>query len=158
MKDTVAFCGLFCESCGVYIATQNNDISELQRIAVMMKTTVEEIRCNGCRSSILSPHCRDCEFRSCAKTKKYDNCEECSEFPCSSLQEFQKKAPHRIELFESAYFRKENGVDSWLDKMKDDYSCNTCGTINSPYYVDCKKCGFHPGNEFIKRNSVLFKK
>lgn len=158
MKDTIAVCGLFCESCGVYIATQNNNEKELERIATMMKTTREEIRCNGCRSEVLSPHCRKCEFRSCTQNKNIPNCEDCQTYPCEAIMEFQKKAPHRAELFESAAFRKKNGIQKWLDKMHADYTCATCGTINSPYYITCKKCGNDPGNDFTKRNISLFRK
>ncbi len=158
IKDTVAFCGLFCESCGVYIATMKNDENELERIAQMMKTSKEEIPCKGCKSKVLSPHCRICEFRSCAENRQLSNCEECKDFPCEKLTEFQKQLPHRKELFESALYRKKNGINQWLKKMKEDYSCEKCGTINSPYYITCKNCGNNPGNSFIKRNISLFKK
>jgi hypothetical protein len=158
MKDTVAFCGLFCESCGVYIATEKKDNVELSRIANTLQATLDEIPCKGCRSSVLSPHCRNCDFRACAQKKNYENCEECFEFPCDMLKEFQSKAPHRIELFESALYRKGNGIIPWIEKMKEDYACKSCGTINSPYYISCKKCGENPGNNFIKRNIAKFKK
>jgi ribosomal protein L40E len=156
MKDSVAYCGLFCESCGVLIATRGNDESELSRIAAKMNTTKEEVRCRGCRSSVLSPHCRNCEFRDCAKEKRIEGCEQCADFPCEALREFQKKAPHRVELFESARYRKDKGVEEWLEKMKDDYSCAECGAMNSPYYARCRACGAKPGNRFVARNVALF--
>lgn len=157
MRDTIAVCGLFCESCGIHIATRNKDDIELERLAAMMKTTKEEIQCDGCRSGVLSPHCRNCEFRSCAQGKQMDNCEECRDFPCESIKDFQKKAPHRAELFESAEYRKNKGIDLWLGKMRKDYSCPICHTINSPYFSRCGKCGSVPCNEFRKRNMSLFK-
>jgi hypothetical protein len=155
MKDSVAYCGLFCESCGIYIATKKGDTDELGRLADMLKVSKEEIPCEGCRSSVLSPHCRNCEFRDCATNRQLANCEDCAEFPCAKLKEFQKQAPHRAELFESAAYRKANGIDRWLEKMKKDYACSSCGTINSPYYGVCKNCGRDPGNEFIGRNTSL---
>jgi hypothetical protein len=158
MKDSAAVCGLYCESCGVYIATENNDVDELERLAAMLKTEKEEILCKGCRSDVLSPHCRNCEFRRCAEEKGLVNCEDCSDFPCSQLKDFQKQRPHRAELFEFAILRKEIGIDRWLEKMKKDYSCESCGTVNSPYYIVCKKCGNNPGNEFIRRNIALLRK
>lgn len=158
MKDSVAYCGLFCESCGVYIATQNKDDKELERIAQKMKTKKEDIPCEGCRSKVLSLHCRSCKYREYAQNKEIDNCEECHDFPCDELREFQGQMPHRAELFESARFRKEKGVTQWLEKMKEDYSCESCGFINSPYYIICKKCGNDPGNKFIRRNISLLKK
>jgi len=158
IRNTVAYCGLFCESCGVYIATINNDQEELERIATMMKTTKEEIVCKGCRSDTLSRHCRNCFFKQCARNKKIDFCEECKEFPCVKLIEFQKEMPHRAELFESARYRKENGLQKWLKKMEHDYSCPVCGYINSPYYKKCKNCNAEFGNIFVRRNLDLLRK
>ncbi len=37
-------------------------------------------------------------------------------------------------------------------------SAASCGNINSPYYITCKKCGNNPGNDFIKRNISLLKR
>lgn len=156
--DTVACCGLFCESCGVYIATANNDVVELTRMALMMKVDPKEMPCAGCRSDTLSPHCRECEFRECAAAKKIGNCEDCDGFPCEKLRAFKLKMPHRAELFESAGFRKERGVDEWRKKMAEDYSCGRCGTLNSPYYAACKACGNEPANPFAARNRALFGK
>ena len=158
IDDTAAFCGLFCGSCGIYIATIRNDGKELERIAQMMKTGIEEIPCRGCRSDVLSPHCRMCGFKSCAKTRNLNNCEECGEFPCDALRDFQKQLPHRTELFESAQYRNEHGIDQWLEKMREDYSCEKCGEINSPYYTACRKCGNDPANPFIRRNISSFRK
>lgn len=156
MEETTAYCGLYCGSCGIYIATMKDDADELARIALKMKTTAEEIKCRGCRSSVLSPHCRSCGFRSCARGKSADACERCPEFPCERLREFQRQAPHRAELFESARYRGERGFEAWLEKMKADYSCAACGTLNSPYYARCPECGRAPANPFVERNSGLF--
>lgn len=149
--ELVAHCGLFCGSCSVYIASQGDD-SALDWIAARFNTTREEMRCNGCRSERLSQQCRDCDFRTCVHEKKIENCEDCSSFPCDNLRDFQTKMPHRIELFASARYRKENGLSMWFDKMYEDYSCTACKAVNSPYYITCKKCGHAPGNNFIERN------
>ena len=156
IDTTVACCGLFCESCGVYIATKADDRAALEGIAQRMKTTSEEIRCLGCRSNTLSPHCRECNFKLCADAKGVANCEDCDSFPCPDLADFQKLLPHRAELFESAAYRKANGIRAWTSKMIEDYSCTECGTVNSPYYIKCKNCGNDPGNPFIARNRSLF--
>lgn len=149
--ELVAHCGLFCGSCSVYIASQGDDTA-LDWIAARFNTTREEMRCNGCRSERLSQQCRDCDFRTCVHEKKIENCEDCSSFPCDNLRDFQTKMPHRIELFASARYRKENGLSMWFDKMYEDYSCNACKVVNSPYYIKCKKCGHAPGNNYIERN------
>ena len=157
MNESVACCGLFCESCGVYIATEKDPV-ELERIALKMGTSPSEMPCKGCRSELLSPHCRDCYFRSCTQKRGLVNCEECSDYPCAGLLDFQTKMPHRAELFASAKYLKEYGLEAWHDKMIADYSCAECGEINSPYYEKCRKCGHKPVNSFAERNAGLFGK
>jgi hypothetical protein len=155
--DLVASCGLFCKSCSVYIASQSDE-NALEIIAKKLNTTKEEMYCNGCRSDRTSLHCRNCEFRNCVHEKGINNCEDCDSFPCETLREFQTKMPHRIELFESSQYRKNCGLTKWLEKMEDDYACQRCKTINSPYYIKCKQCGNLPGNRFIARNLEAIKK
>ena len=159
MKEdcTSAYCGLFCESCAVYIAskTSKNDLAVL---AEKMNTTVEEMHCEGCKSDRLSPHCRSCFFKSCAREKGLEYCEDCSDFPCQKLMEFKEQFPHRNELLVSAKYRKENGIEKWVEKMKNDYSCPNCGTINSPYYYRCKNCGSIPSSQYFIRNADSIKK
>jgi hypothetical protein len=50
MENTnlVAHCGLFCQSCSVYIASQFDEAA-LELIAAKLNTTKEEMYCNGCR-------------------------------------------------------------------------------------------------------------
>lgn len=151
-RETVACCGLYCESCGVYIATMKDDVADLARIAARMGTTAEEMRCEGCRSATLSPHCRDCGIRACADGKGIDFCEACAEFPCARLEEFRAQAPHRAEIFESARYRKSRGLKAWEALMVSDYSCESCGSLNSPYYAACAKCGRTPPNRFAARH------
>lgn len=156
MEPTTAVCGLYCRSCGVYIATINHDLGELERIAAHLGTTADQMPCLGCRSNVLSPHCRHCEFRECASIKGLDNCEDCSQFPCAPLSTFQSQAPHRAELFESCAYRRSQGEKAWLGQMEADYRCEKCGNLNSPYYGNCKSCGHNPGNPFTGRHRELF--
>lgn len=156
-NELVAHCGLYCGSCGVYLATRSGG-EELEQLAQRFGLAPEEMRCEGCSSDVLFTHCRSCEFRDCTAGKGIENCEDCAEWPCEKLKNFQTQMPHRAELFESAAYRKENGLDAWAEKMKADYSCQSCGAINSPYYVKCKQCGNMPGNDFIGRNLELIEK
>jgi hypothetical protein len=155
--ERFAYCGLFCEACGLYIATKENP-DYLKLLAERMNKTVEEVRCKGCRSDTLSYYCQTCTLKSCARSKGFNFCSECSEYPCNDLKEFQVKMPHRAELFQSLDYLKNNSVEMWEKKMRDDYSCPNCGAINAPYYVKCAKCGTFPGNKFIERNLPAIKK
>jgi len=141
----------------VYIASTEDD-DALDKIAKKFGVDRESMRCHGCRSDLLGIHCRKCEFRDCVNEKKIENCEDCDDYPCSSLKEFQKKMVHRAELFESMEFRKQNGYEKWFLKIEDDYTCRECGAMNSAYQIRCRKCGAMPGNDFIRRNLDALKK
>lgn len=146
-----AYCGLYCKSCSVYIASQE-DPDRLEIIAKKINKSAEETRCSGCRSEKLSSHCSACELKACAISKGIQSCSQCSECPCEKLKIFQEKMPHRAELFESLKFLKDNTAEEWEEKMKKDYSCQRCGKINSPYFIRCITCNELPGNTFIERH------
>ena len=149
--ERFAYCGLYCPSCLVYIASQE-DPASLQVIADRMNKTMEETRCNGCRSEKLCSYCLTCDLKPCAISKGIDFCSQCVEYPCSKLESFQGKMPHRAELFESLDYAKNHSVEKWEEKMIQDYSCQKCGKINAPYFINCKRCNTFPGNRFIERN------
>lgn len=156
---TAAICGLFCEGCGLYIAS-NEDEKRLAKIAERYKLPPEQVRCEGCRSQTLSPYCRTCKMKDCAVEKKVNFCFECNEYPCQIVKDFQAQAQvaHRMEVFESLNSIKENGYDAWYDQMRKYYSCDKCNTINSAYDITCRKCGNIPGNSYVKNHLDEIKK
>ena len=89
----MAFCGIDCLECLAYIASQNDDTTALKDIALRwgqhdkQTYSVEDIRCYGCRSTVLNRHCYVCAIRDCSMEKGLRNCGECSEFICSKLRE-----------------------------------------------------------------------
>lgn len=149
--STAAYCGLYCDSCSLYIGT-TQDPQRLQQLSAKFNKPIEEMKCMGCRSDTLSFSCKNCEMKACIKQKNLTFCSECSEYPCQILIKFQSEMPHRLELFESLDYIKENGIDKWFEKMNSDYSCSQCGSINSPYEFNCRKCGFTPSSDYVKRN------
>lgn len=149
--ETAAICGLFCESCSLYIGT-TQDPQRLEFLASKYNKPIEEMKCTGCRTENLSFYCKTCEMKTCIKEKNLTFCSECDEYPCQILIEFQKQLPHRLELFESLDYIRDNGVDKWVENMRANYSCVECGTINSPYEFNCRSCGHTPSSEFVKRN------
>lgn len=151
--STAAYCGLFCESCSLYIGTQN-DPKRLERLAQEYGKSADEVRCNGCRSDKVSFYCVTCKIKDCICKKELNFCSECNEYPCSILTEFQVQRPHRLELFESLDYVKENGYECWYQKMKTNYSCERCGIVNPVYDFKCRKCGNIPPNPFVERNKL----
>jgi len=151
-KTLVSVCGLFCYSCGIYTATQENNVENLQRISDRTKIPFSEIKCNGCRSETLTDYCKNCYMRKCAGEKGIDFCGECKEYSCSHIKEFQAQMPHRAELWKSQERIKEIGWEKWFREMTEYFSCTECGALNGWYDFKCKKCGNMPGNDFVRNN------
>ncbi len=156
-KKLAAVCGLFCPSCSVYIATQD-DPEELERLSERFGYTVEETKCFGCGSEKRLAYCTDnCKIYSCAEKKGIDFCIECEEYPCEELKRFQAEAPHRIELFQMQERIKEVGLEKWFEEMINHYSCAKCKTINSAYNIACRNCGHEPSCEYVRLHKEQIK-
>jgi hypothetical protein len=143
-----AVCGLYCTSCSIFIAS-HEDPARLKSIGERWGVPVEQMHCDGCRSDIRTPYCRQCTFVTCAAGRGHDFCGECADFPCAELKEFQAERPHRIELWQNLERIRTAGVDTWLEEMKQHYSCPSCSTVNSTYDLVCRSCGHDPSNAYV---------
>lgn len=158
-SELVSGCGLYCGSCGIYIATQEHDTEKILHYAVVLNQTFEDTLCDGCGAERKSLHCTGmCEFIACKKRKGVDFCFDCHEFPCDALLDFRAKMPHRAGIIESQIRLKEGGIEKWLTEMKNDSACPQCKTINSAYQLTCRNCGNMPGSSFAGNHRALIEK
>ncbi len=149
-KKLAAVCGLFCPACHMYIATQE-DPEKLAMLSQRYRKSLDELRCNGCRSDKRCFFCKTvCTMAKCAAGKGVEFCGDCADYPCKDLKEFQSLMPHRIELWQNHARRKEVGLEAWYVEMVDHYSCPNCRTINSAYDLTCRKCGNDPSCEYVR--------
>ena len=89
----LAYCGLDCQQCPAYLATQNDDEALRQKTAAewsaMFQATItpEQIVCHGCKSDGQEQffHCSQCGIRSCARSKGFDTCAPCEDYACDQL-------------------------------------------------------------------------
>lgn len=88
----LAYCGLNCGECAVYLASVRKDTAGQIRLADEYSTDTykfskEDMYCLGCHSDTVSQKmCGDCEIRLCCTKKSYKSCAECGGFPCSTLE------------------------------------------------------------------------
>lgn len=158
-RNLAAACGLYCGSCGIYLATQECDTEKLLQYAIVLNQHFNETLCDGCRSDRKSAHCaKMCGFIKCTLTKGIDFCVYCNEFPCRKLSESQSALIHRVEILESQIRLKEIGLEKWLSEMHENYSCPECNTVNSAYQISCRKCNCTPGCRFVNRHKELIDK
>ena len=112
MTEMIAYCGLICQTCPLYLATRQTDTEEQTR---MRKEIVRRCRehygmnidladvtdCDGCRTEDgrLFSGCKKCSIRNCARAKGLENCAYCADYACERLEEhFTKDPTARIRL------------------------------------------------------------
>ncbi len=86
----LASCGNDCNVCPRYIATRAGNAERLREVAELwfrlgLRDTLpsaDEMACYGCSSM---PWCRH-GIRECAQEKGVDNCGQCQEYPCQTVQ------------------------------------------------------------------------
>ena len=100
MKKLIAYCGLDCEKCDAYIATQNNDEALREKTAKLwsrmngVEITPEMINCDGCRADgRKTPYCDSlCQIKKCAQTNQVETCGSCAELKkCPTVGMIVKK-------------------------------------------------------------------
>jgi hypothetical protein len=101
VSEMIAYCGLNCITCRIYLATRETDLKKQREmrdgIARYIREhfdseiRVEDITdCDGCtiKEGRLFSGCQKCEVRKCARKKGLKNCAYCSEYPCEKLSKF----------------------------------------------------------------------
>ena len=91
-KLMIACCGEVCTECSAYVATRNNDLAALQRVAdewnQQAGSSLEagDCICDGCLGDGRRiGYCRTCEVRACAIARGLENCAHCADYGCEKL-------------------------------------------------------------------------
>jgi len=117
MGQVLGYCGIRCDECKVFVASQNDDRRLKEQLSLMWKRDFnqeippEGFVCDGCLSpgNQLFGYCGDCQIRKCARERTVVNCAQCGEYPCVQLDEFLKDAsePHeRLDRIRWEYVGK----------------------------------------------------
>jgi hypothetical protein len=92
VPNIIAMCGLVCNDCIAYVATQKND-DKLREKAIEAWSTeterlkLEDINCDGCQiGKRLYKFCSACEVRKSGLERDMQNCAYCNEYPCKKLE------------------------------------------------------------------------
>lgn len=110
MKEILAYCGLACHTCPIYLATKNRDVDERAKMRkdisrllneqYGLKYDPEDITdCDGCtkEGGRLFSGCQKCLIRKCVKKKRLENCAYCSEYSCEKLEDLFTSEPSARE-------------------------------------------------------------
>lgn len=139
MNDNkIAYCGLFCQACQVFLETANNQLFDLSQET---QIPINLLKCKGCRSSCTSLFCRNCTIKKCCIQKGFFSCADCNEFPCSVLKAFENDGYHHHKgVIKSLKTLKDKGMDEWINYQNNRWSCLNCGNPYSWYDKNCRYC------------------
>ncbi|MCP4717497.1 MAG: DUF3795 domain-containing protein [Deltaproteobacteria bacterium] len=101
MSEMLSCCGLLCNQCPAYEATQSGDETKKAEVArvwseqFQAEFTAADINCDGCCSASerLSGYCRVCEIRACARERQLENCAACEDYICEKLEKVVSMEP-----------------------------------------------------------------
>jgi hypothetical protein len=117
MDRMIAYCGLDCSGCPIYLATLETDgkkrrelrlsVVRLCRGVYGMDLTIEDVTdCDGCRQNArLFRPCWKCEIRRCAEGRELQSCAFCPDYACELLEEHLEMDPgarSRLETLRAA--------------------------------------------------------
>jgi hypothetical protein len=147
-RDLMAPCGLYCGTCGVYIATRDGNEKFRAIMASLYGTKPEEKGCFGCMQPDPPKKryalCNVCGIRNCVKSKGYYSCHQCQEWPCNLIQSFPLATGFRVMKRTTPIWRAkvaaygdEEGSVEWARAECERYHCPSCG---SPLFRGAQRC------------------
>ena len=130
-KELIAPCGMNCNVCSGYLASQYD----------IKKQGIRMSYCLGCR-----PRNKKCTFlkkrckRLMNQTVQY--CYECSEYPCGKLRDIDTRyqALFRMSLLENLTNIKQNGLKKFVETQEETWRCPTCGGTICCHNGLCFQC------------------
>ena len=109
MEKIIAYCGLQCQKCDAYVATQSGDPAALEQVAAKWREqfnspeiTADGIVCDGCLATEnggrVAYYCTVCAIRACAIERGMTNCAHCADYVhndalCDKLAGFLEHSP-----------------------------------------------------------------
>ena len=123
------YCGLYCGACPNLLGA---------------KAGAEQDTCFGCKSpAVSSGWCAICDLKACARAKGWDFCYQCADYPCPKLEAFKnsQEYPYHQEVYDYMAVIAQEGVESWLEKMKIRWACPECQQEASWWDLTCQHCG-----------------
>jgi len=100
-SEMIAYCGLNCVKCPIYLATREKNTEKQKQMREQIARAIKEhygweIRaeevndCDGCmvKGGRLFSSCKNCQIRKCAAAKGLRNCAYCDKYPCEELSKF----------------------------------------------------------------------
>ena len=97
MEENLAYCGLICRNCQIYLATRETDEEKKYKMRADVAQEIkkyygeeinpEDVRdCDGCKTEGGRLFSTDCQIRICVIEKGIANCAYCQDYPCEAIE------------------------------------------------------------------------
>lgn len=100
--------------------------------------------CAGCLHSDRGKpeHCRKCRIKDCVKEKGLSYCFACAQYPCKPIKHLEKsyRTRYGASLTAHSEFVREHGLELFMERQKERYTCPTCGGVFSIHDRECSEC------------------
>lgn len=147
-RDLMAPCGLYCGTCGIYIATRDENEKFQAIMGNLYGTKPEETQCLGCMQADPPKkrygYCNMCAIRDCVKSKEAYSCHQCEEWPCELTDNFPLATGARVMKRAIPLWRAcvaehgdETGSVEWARAECERYHCSACG---KPLFRGAQRC------------------
>jgi len=144
----MAPCGLYCGTCGIYIAGRDKNEKFRAVMAGLYGTKPEETTCAGCMQpdppKDFYYYCKTCKIRDCVKSKGFYSCHQCGDWPCKEIKNFPLATGRRVMLRTIPVWREkvaelgdEDGSVAWAAAECERYHCPDCGY---PLFRGAQRC------------------
>jgi len=117
MNEVIAYCGLPCHSCAIFLATREQNTKKKREMRAEIARQINDIYkekmkaedvtdCDGCKTETgrLFSGCKKCRIRKCGRQKGVENCAHCGEYACEKLEKFfvtDPEAKGRLDVIRS---------------------------------------------------------
>lgn len=94
MADLIAYCGINCDTCPLYIATINNDEAMKKEILLKYEKLynrsfeIKEMECYGCKSGMKFSLSNACNITPCNINRGTETCSQCENYQCERIKKF----------------------------------------------------------------------
>jgi len=162
-RKLMAPCGLYCGTCGVYISTRDGNEKFRAKLGNLYGTPAEETVCRGCMQpeppACLYKFCQSCPLRDCVKSRGYDSCHQCADWPCEHVDSFPLPVGRRVMRRAIPRWRElvaehgdEQGSVAWARGECARYHCAHCGAPLFRGAIRCRECKQEVAEELDGRN------
>lgn len=126
-QGLIAACGMNCGLCIGYLR--------------------EKKPCGGCfkKDDLNKPDvCRSCAIVNCELLAKTESgfCYDCNKFPCSGLKRLDNRyrTKYNMSMIENLNFIKNYGMEKFLEKEQNKWTCKVCNSGISVHRDYCLNC------------------